>query len=472
MQSLLPIKKERNMKRNLISQATGPARAIAGALALAFCVTAAPATSHALETAASAKIQNVVTVTYYDATGTNSHQAATSTSVTVNLVQAALAASTLVNFPAAVDSGQPSTSYVALTSNANGTDNYTLTLTEQTVTNLSGHPYTLNLVTDTSGSNASAITSGTAGNVTLGASSIVSVAAVSAGAQKISIPAGTLNGIAVGSIVIISGNSYIVSAIDNGTQADYGITGTSTTTNATPQAEVLGYITIVKDTNTGGTGSDPNLTTGTSLAGTLIEQRKILQITITGTVNSNTVNGTDLIHIDSNTTTGTNNSTQLAETATFNFVSVSISKIVHNITDSSKDVAGFLSATGKPGDILEYTVTVTNGSTGNAGKVSITDAVPSYTTLMTGGQALYPFSGGGSNFANITDSSANTVNITTAVDSETQPGGGTVGYGDAAGTAAGKAINFYIGTGTTSNAVGGTVAAGVSYTIKYQVTIN
>jgi uncharacterized repeat protein (TIGR01451 family) len=459
------------MKSNLISQATGPARAIVCALALAFCVTAAPATSHALETAANAKIQNVVTVTYYDATGTNQHLAATSTSVTVNLVQAALTASTLANFPAAVDSGQPSTSYVALTSNANGSDNYTLTLTEATVANLSGHPYTLNLVTDTSGAGASAITSGTSGNVTLGASSIVSIDAVSGTSQKIWIPAGTLNGIAVGSIVVIGGNSYIVSDVDNGTQANYGITGTSTTTSASPVAESLGYITIVKDTNTGGTGSVPNLTAGASLAGTLIEQRKLLQITITGTVNSNTANGTDLIHIDSNTTTGTNNSTQLGETATFNFVSVSITKIVHNITDSSKDVAGNLSATGKPGDVLEYTVTVNNGSTGNAGKVSVADAVPSYTTLVTGSQASYPFSGGGANFATITDSSANTVIITTAVDPETQPGGGTVGFGDA-GTVAGNAIHFFIGTDTTTSALGGTVAAGATYTIKYRVKIN
>ena len=70
------------------------------------------------------------------------------------------------------------------------------------------------------------------------------------------------------------------------------------------------------------------------------------------------------------------------------------------------------------------------------------------------------------------DDGTNTVNVTTATDSETQPGAPTeTGFAEAAGTAAGDSIVFYIGD-ETINAAGGTVSGAQSYMIIYQVTID
>ena len=111
-------------------------------------------------------------------------------------------------------------------------------------------------------------------------------------------------------------------------------------------------------------------------------------------------------------------------------------------------------ATGNPGDILEYQVTVTNAS-GSATSVVVTDAVPAYTTLVESA----------GNFAAVFNG-AIVVDITT-VNTDTEDT--AVASGDATGTAAGSAITFYIGTGNT-NSTGGTVVT--PYSIVYSVTIN
>ena len=68
-----------------------------------------------------------------------------------------------------------------------------------------------------------------------------------------------------------------------------------------------------------------------------------------------------------------------------------------------------------------------------ATSVEVSDAVPVYTTLIAG--SAYGTNGGGTIFAQV-DDGTNTVNVTTATDSETQPGGTTeTGFGETAGTA-------------------------------------
>lgn len=438
----------------------------AGALAMAAL---APGYAEAAGSAANAKILNVVTVTYYDATGTNVHQAATSTSVTVALKQAALTVATTTPF-APVDSGSTASALFALTANANGSDNYKVSLSD-TASNLSnGNLINAFLMTDV-GATGAAYTPDT--SFSLGATSIVSVQAASGGAQTLSIPGGALNGIGVGSIVVINGTSYKVSATSTGSAAKYGITGLSTNVAAPGDPntadEVLGSLTIVADPN--GSATAPTLTAGTSLAGTIIGERKYLQVKDQAVVTSNTANGTDVIHVNTSTFTGALTTPQVDQTAIFYFVSLSINKTVINVTNSG---AG---ATGKPGDVLEYTVTVFNPTTsGNAGKVSVADAVPAYTTLVSG-TGTYG-SGGGSGvatekFATINDGT-NTVDVTlSSTDAESQGSGATTGFGGTQANAivAGTPIVFYIGAGA-SNTLGGTVAAQQTYTIKYQVKIN
>ncbi|GFO67211.1 hypothetical protein GMLC_07900 [Geomonas limicola] len=431
----------------------------AGALAL---VALAPGSASAAGTpgsAANAKILNVVTVTYYDATGTNVHQAATSTSVLVALKPAPLTVAVVNQFPNA-DSGSTTTSLIALTANANGQDTYKATWGSSTQFLVTPTSITGSILTDVTGGSSTSYTSGA--DLALGATSIVSVQAAAGGSQVINIPAGSLNGIVPGSIVVINDISYKVTATSTGTQAGYTQTGISTSTGSAT-AEVLGTITIAADPN--GSKTAPNLSG--SLAGTIVGERKYLQLADTAVVSSNTNNGVDTVSISTDTKAGGNATGAVTDVATFFFVSVSIEKTVSNVTT--------LGATGgKPGDVLEYTVTVRNASSGNAGKVSIADAVPAYTTLVSGTGAYGSGGGTGSateKFATISDGT-NTVDITLAPgDSESQST--VVGYGGTQANAivAGTPITFYLGSGST-NAQGGTVAAAKTYTIKYQVKIN
>ncbi|GFO58509.1 hypothetical protein GMST_08340 [Geomonas silvestris] len=433
----------------------------AGALAL---VALAPCSAHAAGTqgsAANAKILNVVTVTYYDATGSNVHQAATSTSVLVALKPTQLTATVVNPFPN-VDSGTTTTSLIALTSNANGPDTYKATWASSTQYLVTPTGITGTILTDVTGGSSTSYTSGA--DLALGATSIVSVQPAAGGSQVINIPAGSLNGIVPGSVVVINDTSYKVTATSAGTQAGYTQTGVSTTTG-TATAEVLGSITITTDTH--GSNVAPSL--AGSLAGMIVGERKYLQLQDTAVVSSNTNNGVDTVSIVTDTKTGGYATSALNDTATFFFVSVSIEKTVANVT--SPGASG-----GKPGEVLEYTVTVRNASSGNAGKVSIADAVPSYTTLVSGPGAYGTGTGNltpsaSDKFAVVSDGT-NSVDITlNPSDSESQTV--VVGYGGTQNNAAvaGTPITFFLGSGSSST-LGGTVAASKTYTIKYQVKIN
>jgi uncharacterized repeat protein (TIGR01451 family) len=419
---------------------------------------ASAATVAAPGSAANAKILNVVTVTYFDATGTVSHKAATSTSVTVDLKQSPLNVATQTGF-SPVDSGVTALTRVSLTATANGGDSYKVAFSDSG-TNLKSSTVTGAMLTDI-GATGAAYASGDTFN--LGATSIVSVAAAAGGSQTITIPGGALNGIVAGSIVVINDISYKVTAAVAGTPASYNVTGSSTA-EGTLTPEAMGSITIAADNN--GSKTTPALAAGTGLAGTIIGERKYLELSDNAIVSSNTTDGTDNVSVSATTTTNSGaNTTVLSPTpqATFYHVAVSINKSVSNVTNSSA------SGTGKPGDVLEYTVTVSNTATGNAQYVSIADAVPAYTTLVAG--SAYGTNGGGDIFATVNDGT-NTVNITmSSSDDETQTGGGTVGYGNAAAAVATTPLNFFIGTGANKT-TGGVVAAGKVYTIKYQVKIN
>jgi hypothetical protein len=125
---------------------------------------------------------------------------------------------------------------------------------------------------------------------------------------------------------------------------------------------------------------------------------------------------------------------------------------------------------GKPGDILEYVVKITNAGTGNATAVSATDAAPTYTTLVNSSGAYGANNSGGASgtFAQVYSSRTGT---TGSLKMDNSGGLANVGYGKAAGQAAGSALTFYLGLGS-STAAGGTLnSAEIDYVV-YQVKLD
>ncbi len=104
----------------------------------------------------------------------------------------------------------------------------------------------------------------------------------------------------------------------------------------------------------------------------------------------------------------------------------------------------------------------------------MTDAVPTYTTLVTftnaqGYGAASPAGTGVATDFFAQGSDGGTTLDLTMQNSDTE--NGSVTSGDGAGTAAGSALTIYVGTGN-DNTTGGTVDTVTTYTILYQVKID
>jgi uncharacterized repeat protein (TIGR01451 family) len=123
--------------------------------------------------------------------------------------------------------------------------------------------------------------------------------------------------------------------------------------------------------------------------------------------------------------------------------------------------------TGKPGQILEYLVVLTNGGTGNATAVIATDVMPTYATLVSA--TTYGGGTAGLIFAHARYGATET-------DLNTDNSGGTanVAYGKSTGTTAGSTMNFNAGTGCTNvfPTGGGAIATTLAAYVIYQVKIN
>jgi hypothetical protein len=125
---------------------------------------------------------------------------------------------------------------------------------------------------------------------------------------------------------------------------------------------------------------------------------------------------------------------------------------------------------GKPGDILEYAVVITDSGTGNATVVTATDPVPTYSTLVSSSGAYGANNTGGltGTFAEVYSSRTGTMG---SIKINNSGGLANVGYGQSTGTAAGSTMTFYLGIGSTTSA-GGTVNSAEVDDVIYQVTIN
>ncbi len=451
-------------------------RNIFAVLALSAVAAAAVPGTALANTSAGARVVNVVEVTYSDTSGKNTFTAAASTTTTVNLVKSALNATTApsggavagLGCLASVDtvSGGTMSAIYALSATANGSDTYSLTMGDNT-------PTTTANVTDITRTYSTLTYDGTVEATNPASRILGSAIPVGVGAaDTLLFPGGSLNGFAANDIVLVEigpvggkvKRAFKVAEVSQGTPASHanadGTTAYTTGKLSDAQAEVQGYLKLAAYDNTtvtlngtsftfGGDSVPPDFTTAATAPtlGVPVGEMVLVQVDVKASASTVTADG--FVGYTLNATNGTN-STNLTCTAGFYKRSqLSIQKEVRNTANTTWGGT----ATGNPQDILEYRITVKNNG-GQAAMVSIKDAVPAYTTLVT--HNTYGDKAGGSVFATITDKDGKTVAVTTAVDAETQPTGIKTGFGDAAGTAATKAINFYLGdTATQSN--GGTV---------------
>ena len=408
----------------------------------------------AASTTAGAKLVNVVEVEYSDASGNNTFHAAASTTVTVNLVKSALNASTAPSGGAVAGlgclgdldtvSGGTVSAIYALSATANGSDSYDLSIGANTP------------------------------STTLDASDITREFSTLAydGTDTLLFPGGALAGFAQHDIVLVEigpskvKKAYKVLSVNAGSAATHpnadGVTGYTDGLIADKTAETQGRLQLEAYGDYsinlngvavpfGGGSSIPafdQAATAPTL-GVPVGELVLVKVDITASASSVTADG--FVGYTLAATNGTDTTDLTCTAGFFRRAQLSIKKEVRTLP------AGPWGGTalGSPGDILEYRVTVANPG-GQAAMVKITDAVPVYTTLVTH-SAVYGDATPGTIFARITDAAGTAVTVTTATDSEAQASAPyETGYGEAGGTTANSAINFFLGD-TSDNANGGTV---------------
>lgn len=450
-------------------------RLFAALAVTAMAAVGTPATATA-STTAGAKLINVVEVEYRDTSGKNTFHAAASTSVTVNLVKSALNASTapsggvvaglgcLGNLDT-VSGGTVSAIY-ALSATANGSDSYDLSIGANTPsTTLNASDILRNF--STLAYDGTVAVAGAQARV-LGSAIPVGID----GTDTLLFPGGALAGFAQHDIVLVEigpagskvKKAYKVLSVNAGSAATHpnadGVTGYTDGLIADKTAETQGRLQLEAYGDYsinlngvavpfGGGSSIPafdQAATAPTL-GVPVGELVLVKIDITASASSVTDNG--FVGYTLAASNGTDTTDLTCTAGFFRRAQLSIKKEVRTLPAG----AWGGTALGSPGDILEYRVTVANPG-GQAALVKITDAVPVYTTLVTH-SAVYGDGNPGAIFATITDT-AGTVTVTTATDSEAQASAIETGYGEAAGTTANSAINFFLGD-TSENAKGGTV---------------
>lgn len=369
-------------------------------------------------TGAGATIHNAVTVSY--TSGTNTVQNTASVDVTVTTLAAAPTI-TVANAAQTTTAGGTVTYTFTVRSNSNGPDTYTPQTPTSTDANVS--PPTL--------TTPAAVTLW--GGIALGS-----------GNGTITIPAGSETGLTVGAKVEIGAGqrqTYTVSAITKGTPAS---TTGNTTTPETPTTLTLTPI------------AGPAITAGSVAAGTQIGEYQTTTLQVTaGTPTTPGTDGTHVVNFNVVTTAtdlAGNTITTAAPTTTTTVSSpnLTITKQVRNVSQGGAFAS--TGVTGKPGEVLEYKITVTNThATASATAVSISDALSSYVALKTGA-----YNGGLSEVSISTNGGAPTY-ATSAADNDVA-------------TLNGNTLTVNLGTGATST-TGGTMAAGDQIVVLYQVTV-
>jgi uncharacterized membrane protein len=384
--------------------------------------------------AANTQITNAAQLSYND--GAVVKTAIASVTVTVSLVPAA---------PTIVAQGPYTTQYAGpattlndtfvITAGSNGPDTYNLTAA---------------VVTDVNGTGAGVVVIAPV-SIVLGASVTVSGST----ATIINVPSdgvsnASVNGIEVGDQVVINSEVHTVSAISD------NASGTSTITLASA------------------------LTGGAPAAGVLVEEQKIIQTQVTsGTI---TTPGTNLVVTDTITATSTTTpfpavTSSPATTNTFTSGLATLTKYVRNVTTDNhtagstsyafngntyywKDnTMGAPAVNAKPSEVLEYILVAANIGTGSVTASVITDVVPAtYVSFKMGA-----YGGVGKDVMYWPDS---TVPATSSKF--------TAAAGDDAAVYVTSTLTVNVGGATPPipPAAGGTIAAGKSVIVTYEVTVN
>lgn len=246
---------------------------------------------------------------------------------------------------------------------------------------------------------------------------------VGSGTGTISLPGGSTSGLAVNDTVELTVNGatnrYTVSGISAGNGASASTTETLATVTLTP----VSGATAITATNVA--------------AGTQVGQYSSLNLQQKAGTPS--VAGTDGTHVTdlTFTTTATDGSgavvTYTTSSTDTNEVTTTVSSPKLAITKTADK------ASAKPGEVITYTITVNNTSTtSDASNVTVTDPVPTYTAYVSGSTRLN--------------------GITVAGDGATSPLAGGLTVDSDSGRSAGVAAT-------------GTIPAGQTATITYQVTV-
>jgi uncharacterized repeat protein (TIGR01451 family) len=454
------------------------ALAVVASLFLALLITAPGVGATDYGVGAGAKILNTVQIDYKDASGTTPYSANASTYVTVNLVKAAPTFSGRPTSGApgktaacpsnlTIDSGAHQTYLIALTANANGGDSYSLTSNFGTVTNMASDQVTWSTMRN-DGTNT--ITTGSPSSVVLGASVIQAN-----DATTISIPGGSTLAAAIQTnaagykVLVVNGVDYKVDSITTGTapsNTHVGATPYNDLGTATPEA--LAVISL--SANTFGANATPSFGTN-ALKGTVAAEQILIRLDYTGVVGS-TPGADGIVEFYM---TSDNGATSCHITTTFHASNMMVEKYVTNCGPSAGSCGSFTaSATGNPGDILEYEVLVHNAGSSVAASVKAKDAIPIYTTLVCGAAGLGSSTcGAGGIFATIKKNAGSAANIT--VDQDADACGSGIGSGWATAYTEGSPLYFLLGTGcdyTQGTNGGGSAAASDTFEIHYRVKMN
>lgn len=447
------------------------------ALLVAVAAFALPQTTLAANTSAQTKIINVVDVTYADSSNTETYSASDFAVVTVELVASAPEVYGLLTTdgdptdtsaicPAGsagtFDMGETGSVLYAINATANGDDIYDLAM------NKTNNTVTSTVVYNLLAYDGSVIGVNNPGTATLG--SAVPVGVKLANPDTLLFPGGTLSAIVANDVVVLeyadnSKHVFLVNAV---------VAGTAPTDDPTQevQAELKlePYTTqTINNIDFSGPATADFATNGYA-PGSVVAELQYVLVSITGTNAAAGVDGSVDFDLDVKSQTAPAAVNDVACTVSFTGVDLSITKEVrsYDVVTSGWRAAFAATANGNPGDYLEYQVTISNAG-GDATFVTVTDAVPAYTSVVS--HTTYGDRVAGTIFATIADGN-DTVPLTLADDSEVQDTDldadtDNTGFGKVVGTD----MTFYVGK-TSNNTTGGAVDSVTTYTITYQVQID
>jgi uncharacterized repeat protein (TIGR01451 family) len=233
--------------------------------------------------------------------------------------------------------------------------------------------------------------------------------------------------------------------------------------------------------NPDGAAVAPSFTVN-NLKGTIAGEQILVKVDVSASVGPTmNINGTLNFNVTT-TSSGGGNSVVIPTdiTTTFRSNNLQVKKTVTNCGPAGASCGSYTAtATGNPGDILEYKVEVNNAGGSLAKLVTAADAVPTYTQLVCGaavpgasslGTAACTGSPTTAAIATIQKTGSASPTYITFQSSDNECTGGD-GSGNAAGFVETSAMHFYLGSGCTGSA-GGDVAAGATYTIIYRMKMN